>query len=99
LDKPVKINILGSEYLIKSDENDVDSVYQIAEFVNGKLKETYKSSEGLSERKTAILTALNIASDYFQVLQERDELKRKIREKSESLILAVARAAFFNLGS
>lgn len=89
MDKPVKINILGSEYLITSDEYDVDSIYQIAEFVNEKLQETNKSSEGLSERKTAILTALDIASDYFQVLQERDELKRKIREKSESLILSI----------
>ena len=82
MDKPVKINILGSEYLIKSDENDIDNVYQIAEYVNGKLKETNEGIEGLSERKTAILTALNIASDYFHILQERDELKRKIREKS-----------------
>ena len=89
MDKPVKINILGSEYLIKSDENDVDNIYQIAEYVNGKLKETYKGSEGLSERKAAILTALNIASDYFQILQERDELKKRIREKSESLILNI----------
>ncbi|MFC1494626.1 cell division protein ZapA [Thermodesulfobacteriota bacterium] len=89
MDKPVKINILGSEYHLKSSENDIDSVYQIAEYVNEKLKETNENIEGLSERKTAILTALNIASDYFQVLQERDELKRKIQKKSESLILSI----------
>ena len=89
MDKPIKINIRGNEYYIKSDENDIDNISRIAEYVNEKLKETSESSEGLSERKTVILTALNIASEYFQVLQERDELQTKIREKSESLISSI----------
>ena len=89
MEKPIKINILGSEYYIKSDENDIDNVYRIADYVSQKLKETSESSEGLSERKTVILTALNIASEYFQVLKERDELQKKVREKSESLILSI----------
>lgn len=89
MDKPIKINILGNEYYIKSDENDIDNISRIAEYVNEKLKETSESSEGLSERKAVILTALNIASEYFQALKERDELQKKIREKSESLILSI----------
>ncbi len=89
MDKPVKINILGNEYYIKSDEKDIDNVYKVADYVNEKLKETDENTEGLSERKVAILTALNIASEYFQVLHERDELKEKIQERSESLILSI----------
>lgn len=84
--QPIKIKILNNEYLIKSDENDIDSIHRIAEYVNNKLKETDNNSKGLSEKKAAILTALNIASDYFQALKERDELLDNIRHRSELLI-------------
>jgi len=86
LEKPVKVKILDNEYLIKSDEEDIEKVYRVAEYVNKKIKEINDSSEGLSEKKTAILTALNIAGDYFQALKERDDLLLNIRERSEALI-------------
>jgi len=86
LEKPVKVKILDNEYLIKSDEEDIEKVYKVAEYVNKKIKEINDNSEGLSEKKTAILTALNIAGDYFQALKERDDLLLNIRERSEALI-------------
>ena len=86
MEKPVKVKILDNEYLIKSDEEDIEKVYRVAEYVNKKIKEINDSSEGLSEKKTAILTALNIAGDYFQALKERDDLLLNIRERSEALI-------------
>ncbi len=73
MEKPVKVKILDNEYLIKSDEEDIEKVYKIAEYVNKKIKEINDNSEGLSEKKTAILTALNIAGEYFQILKERDQ--------------------------
>ena len=89
MEKPVKIKILNNEYLIKSDENDIEGIHRIAEYVNDKLKETDNNSKGLSEKKAAILTALNIASDYFQALKERDELLDNIRHRSELLISSI----------
>ena len=86
MEKPVKVKILDNEYLIKSDEEDIEKVYRVAEYVNKKIKEINDNSEGLSEKKTAILTALNIAGDYFQALKERDDLLLNIRERSEALI-------------
>jgi len=86
LDKPVKVKILDNEYLIRSDEKDPEKVYKIAEYVNKKIKEIDDSSEGLSDKKTVILAALNIAGDYFQVLKERDDLLITVRKRSEALI-------------
>ena len=86
LEKPVKVKILDKEYLIKSEDGDFERVYKIAEYVNEKLKEINDNSEGLSEKKTAILTALNIAGDYFNVLEERDDLLADIRQRSKALI-------------
>lgn len=83
--KPLKVRILDHEYLIKSEE-DLDQVFKIAEYVNEKIKEVNDKSGGLSEKKTAILAALNIASEYFQVMKERDDLLAHIRQRSKVLI-------------
>jgi cell division protein ZapA len=85
LEKPITVNILGNEYVIKSEE-DSEKVYKIADYVNEKVKEINNSAEGLSEKRKVILVALNIASDYFQVLKERDELITNIRQRSKALI-------------
>ncbi|MFH1491028.1 MAG: cell division protein ZapA [Pseudomonadota bacterium] len=83
--QPVKVKILDHEYLLKSDEN-VDQVYKIAEYVSDKLKEIQSHSEGLSSKKTAILVALNIASEYFQMIKDRDEERGILRRRTEALI-------------
>ncbi len=85
MEEPVKVKILNQEYLIKTEE-DTEQVYKIAEYVNEKLKEIKDNAEGLSEKKTAILAALNIASEYFQVLKERDDLSANIRQRTKALI-------------
>ena len=83
--QPVKVRILDHEYLVKTEE-DKERVDRIAEYVNEKLKEIESNTEGLSEKKTAILVALNIASDYFQLLKERDKMSANIRQRTEALI-------------
>lgn len=83
--QPVKVRILDHEYLVKSQEDD-EEVYRIAEYVTEKLREIKDNTEGLSERKTAILAALHIASEYFQLVKERDELVDKLRQRTEALI-------------
>ena len=83
--QPVRVKILDHEYLVVSEE-DEGQVYKIAEYVNQKLKEIKEKTGGLSDKKTAILAALNIASEYFQVLREHDDLLIHIRERTKSLI-------------
>lgn len=83
--QPIKVRILDHEYLVKSDE-DVEQVHKIAEYLNEKLKEVKDNAEGLSEKRTAILAALNIASDYFQLLKAHEELLTHIRERTKALI-------------
>ena len=81
----MKIKILDQEYLVRSQE-DSESVQRIARFVNDKFREIEKNAEGLSEKKTAILAAFHIASDYFQVLKERDSLKENIQRRTRALV-------------
>ncbi len=86
--QPIKVKILDQEYLIKSEE-DSEQVYRIAEYVNEKLREIKDNTEGLSEKKVAMLAALTIASEYFQLLKERDDLSTNIRQRTKTLIYTI----------
>ena len=85
LEQITKIRILGHEYLIRSEEKS-ERVQEVADFVNSKFEEITESAEGLSERKTAILAAFHIASDYFQLQREKHHFLAEYNEKSEKLI-------------
>ena len=84
MEKPIKVKIFNHEYLIKSDE-DEEQVQNIAKFLNDRFREIREDTKDLSEGKTAILAAFHIASDYFQVLKERDDLVRDIQNRARSL--------------
>ena len=86
--QPIKVRILDSEYLIKTEE-DEEWVLRIAEYVGAKLKEIQENTEGLTGKKEAILAALDIASDYFQLLRERDQLQATLRQRTETLICSI----------
>ncbi|MCJ7683164.1 MAG: cell division protein ZapA [Desulfobacteraceae bacterium] len=84
MEKPIRIRILDHEYLLSSDE-DEERVNEIAQFVDVKLGEIRNSGGKLSEGKVAILAAFHIASDYFQVLRERDELMKDVQARVRSI--------------
>ena len=84
MEKPIKVRIFHQEYLIKSEEEE-EWVQGIAKHVNGKFREIINNVEGLSEKKIAILAAFNIASDYFQLLKDRDEVATDIEQRVKAL--------------
>jgi len=88
LTQPVIIRIRDQEYLLQGDDRE-EHILRLAQYVNEKLKEVEENTEGLSEKKAAILAALNIASDYFQLIEERDELLSHIRERTQALIRTI----------
>lgn len=77
----VKVNIYGSEYVIKGDAQS-DHIVKIAGLVDQKMREINKSGSLKSPLKVAILAALNIADEYFKT---KDEQKNQI-ESYESRV-------------
>jgi cell division protein ZapA len=86
--EPVKVRIRNAEYLVQGEDNE-QQVQRIADYVNDKLKEIEQGTEGLSEKRTAILAALDIAGDYFQVLREKENLLSTVRQRTRSLIRSI----------
>ena len=84
----VRIEILGREYNVKSDEGE-ERIKKIAEYVNQKIKEIAEGAKTLSTINVAILAALNIADDYFKVVEDRNHFTRAVKNKSGQLIAMI----------
>ena len=85
MEQPVRVRILDHEYFIRSDEGE-EQVQRVAEFVDERFREIRDNSQGLSETKTAILAAFHIASEYFQVLKDRDDQEKDAQNRARELI-------------
>ncbi len=81
----VKVEILGREYSIRSDEGE-DRVKKIAAYINQKLKAVSEGTKTVSTLDVAILVAMDVANEYFEALEGQNQLARKIELKSDRLI-------------
>ena len=72
----VKVRIYGQEYTI-AGERDEETIKQIAAHVNDKMRQLGRSfsSNGQGGGTLAVLTAINIADEYFGSLEEIEKLK------------------------
>jgi len=75
----VRVEILGREYTIRSDEGE-ERVKKIAQYVDQKLKKISESSRPASTLNAAILAAMDIANDYFEALEGRTHLHHTVQE-------------------
>ena len=82
----IKVNIFGQVYTIKG-ETGSEYICELASYVDEKMM---KMSEGLGNRKNvsqiAILAALNIADEYFQLLKIKNGVDSEIVRKTKDLI-------------
>ena len=84
----VRVEILGREFVVKSDEEE-GRVQKIAAYVNQKIREISGGPQTVSTLNAAILAALNIADDYFKVLEEKGGHRQDYEGKAERLIAMI----------
>ncbi len=87
----VKIRIKDTEYAIRGSD-DREQILKVAAYVDKRLREISDSKRELSEDKKAILTALDIAGDYFQLIKEKEVLLAEINNRSKRLIQSLGLA-------
>jgi cell division protein ZapA len=75
----VRVEILGREYNIKSDEGE-ERVRKVAEYVNEKIKRISESAKTISTLNVAILAAMDIANEFFEFQEGHSNLTRKVEK-------------------
>jgi cell division protein ZapA len=90
--RSVTVQIAGVRYALKTEEDD-KWVKTVAAFVDAKIREVQKHTRTVDTQAVAVLTALQIAEELFNERRESGELRKKIRDKSQSLLDALAREA------
>jgi len=69
----VPVTILGKEYLVRCPPSERDRLATLARFVDEKMRETRDSGSALGTDRIAVLTALNIANELFEIQERRSE--------------------------
>jgi len=90
--RSIAVQIAGVRYSLKTDEDD-RWVKTLAAYVDAKIREAQKHARSPDTQSIAVLTALQIAEELFRERRDSSELRRRIREKSQSLLDYLEREA------
>jgi cell division protein ZapA len=90
--RSVSVQIAGVRYSLKTDEDD-RWVKSVAAYVDSKMREVAKHARTPDTQAIAVLAALQIAEELFTTRRETREMRKSIREKSQSLLDYLEREA------
>lgn len=83
----IKVQIFGMDYSLRSDK-DPEYVKQVAAYVDEKIQKLSTTTNVKSQTKIAVLVALNIAEELFQLKRQHDntlKIFENIELKSKEL--------------
>jgi cell division protein ZapA len=81
----VKVTIFGQVYTING-EAPRDYIHQIAEYLDGKMEEVRTTSAITNPTQVAILAALNVADEYFQLKNLKSGVDSEVERRAMALI-------------
>jgi cell division protein ZapA len=85
VDRVISIKLFGEPYTFRADAEAIH-VEKIANYVVEQVEKARACAEGPAKVDTLILAALNIANDYFEMKQGREELVKDIDRRCKALI-------------
>ncbi|MEE9911981.1 MAG: cell division protein ZapA [Deltaproteobacteria bacterium] len=90
--KRYEIKILGQELAVLSDAED-EQVANVVRYVNERMEDIIRSSDGLRALDVAILAALNITEDFLKLKGVNQDLFDQLEHRSEKLIQLIENAS------
>ena len=85
----VEVRIAGKDYILVGSATD-EYIQKIALYVDKKMSEIMKANHKLSTSMAAVLTALNVADDYFKSLESSENSENELKKVREHLDLLKA---------
>ena len=83
--KKIVVNIFGQSYTLLGEANP-EYMLRLAKYVDSKMREVSDATPGLDQLKIAILAAINISNEIFQIKDATSHWEKIIKEKSENMI-------------
>ncbi len=79
----IQVELLGQQLSIGGEES--GHLQEVAAYIQKKLQEVADATHNVGPTRTALLTAINIASDYIKLAKENRLLKENILKRSKNL--------------
>lgn len=79
-DDPTAVTIFGRTYHLRG-ESDCDYLTELAELVDGKMREVTEETDTADTLQVSILASLNIADDYLRASRGRPQSPNKAMDK------------------
>lgn len=100
----VSIELLGKNYQIKCEENEIPALQKAAEHLNNTMKKMPPSGKLLAPEKLGIMAALNLASQFLALEQQMNEQLhflnlrlQHVQEKIEEALINTSETTSFRL--
>ena len=86
-----RVTILGQEYAFKTDA-DPEEIERIADFVNARIDEVVASGRGADTVGVVVLALMNVAGEYFQLINGGGNNAGDVQSRLERLLSRVENA-------
>lgn len=80
----VEVKIAGKDYTIVGTEPE-EYIQRVGLYIDKKMNEVMRSNNKLSTSLAAVLTAMNVADDYFKCHESESSLKKESKKLHEEL--------------
>lgn len=80
----VQVRIAGNEYILRGNES-AEYIQKVALYVDNKTLEIIKANHTLSTSMASVLTAVNIADEFFKVSESNEMLKKEIELANKTI--------------
>jgi len=80
----VEVRIAGKDYTVKGVESE-EYIQKIALYIDKKMNEIMRINNKLSTSLVAVLTAVNVADDFFKAHENESNLKKELKRTHEEL--------------
>jgi cell division protein ZapA len=84
LKNKVEVRICGKDYTLVGVESD-DYIQKVGLYIDKKMNEITRTNNKLSTSMAAVLTAINVADDFFKALDGGNTAKRELKHALEEL--------------
>ncbi|HKZ39880.1 MAG TPA: cell division protein ZapA [Candidatus Hodarchaeales archaeon] len=84
METKIQVEIYGQDYQIKAGA-DPDYIKNIARYVDLKMREIASSVPTVDSLKIAVLAALNITDEFFQLKRHKQDLDREFTQRTEKI--------------